>query len=141
LRVAERGVYPGIDLVYYGNQRRLEYDFIVAPGADPSAISFALQGAQRLHTDRTGNLVLKMPGGEVIFHKPVAYQQIAGSKKLVVARYAWRNGNTVSFQLGGYDRNRELVIDPILAYSTYLGGTNIDGATGIAVAPDGSAFI
>jgi hypothetical protein len=140
-KVAERGVYPGIDLVYYGNQRKLEYDFVIAPGADPQAISFDLEGAARLRTDSSGNLVVKMPGGELLFHKPVAYQEISGSKRLVAAGYRLNDGNRVSFELAGYDRSRELVIDPILAYSTYLGGTNIDAANGIAVAPDGSAFI
>ncbi|HUI44199.1 MAG TPA: choice-of-anchor D domain-containing protein [Terriglobia bacterium] len=140
-RVAERGVYPGIDLVYHGNQGQLEYDFEVAPGADARAIRLMLDGARKLRTDAQGNLIVSVQGGELLFHAPVAYQEIGGVRRVVPSRYALRKRNQVEFRLAKYDRRRPLVIDPTLAYSTYLGGSNIDTANGIAVAPDNTAFI
>ena len=141
-KVAEHGVYPGIDLVYYGTQRQLEYDFVVAPGSDPHAIRLAFQGADHLRIDSQGNLIASIGCGEVSLHRPIAYQEtLDGAKQPVVARYLIRGRRNVAFQVGKHDAGRPLIIDPILSYSTYLGGSSIDGANGIAVAPDGSAFI
>jgi hypothetical protein len=140
-KVAERGVYSGIDLVYYGTQRQLEYDFVVSPGADPRVIQLAIDGRKKLHIDKQGELVARVAGGEVHLKKPVAYQEGNGGKQTVAANYVLRRDGGVAFQLGKYDKSRTLVIDPILSYSTYLGGSNIDGANAIAVAPDKTAFI
>jgi len=140
-RVAETGVYPGIDLVYHGNQGQLEYDFDVAPQANPGRIRFALEGAQGLRTDSQGALLVKVDGGELRFRRPVALQEVKGRKSPISVSYALHGKNEVTFSLASYDHRLPLVIDPILAYSTYLGGSNIDSANGIAVAPDGSAFI
>ncbi len=141
-KVAEHGVYPGIDLVYYGTQRQLEYDFVVAPGADPRAIRLAFQGADRLRIDSQGNLIATVRGGEVSFQRPIAYQAAPdGAKQVVAARYLIKGRRNVEFKVGKHDPGRSLIIDPTLAYSTYLGGSNIDGANAIAVAPDDSAFI
>lgn len=140
-RVYENNVYQGINLVYYGTQGQLEYDFDVAPGADPSAIQLAFQGASRLHVDTLGQLIVNSSGGEIRLRQPVAYQEIAGTKKPVAVHYVLKNGKNVSFQVAAYDAHSPLVIDPILIYSTYVGGTNIDTASGIAVAPDKTAFI
>ena len=140
-KVAERGVYPGVDLVYYGTQRQLEYDFVIAPGADAGQIRLDIRGANKLRIDANGDLVMALANGEVRFKRPVAYQNTASGKQAVNSEYALAGAHSVEFRVGQYNRSRELVIDPILSYSTYLGGTNIDGANAIAVAPDGTAFI
>jgi hypothetical protein len=140
-RVKEHDAYPGIDLVYYGTQGQLEYDFVVAAHQDPSIIRFSVQGADRLSTSSDGDLLVSIRGGQLKFHKPFAYQQDGQAKESVAANYVLEANNTVAFKLGNYDSQRTLVIDPILSYSTYLGGTDIDGANAIAVAPDNTAFI
>jgi hypothetical protein len=141
-KVAEHAVYPGIDLVYYGTQSQLEYDFVIAPGADPHAIRLAVEGAKKLRIDPQGNLIASVGKGEVSFQRPVAYQKDArGTRQPVAARYSIKSGRNVEFKVGKHDPSRSLVIDPTLAYSTYVGGSYIDGANGIAVAPDDSAFI
>jgi hypothetical protein len=141
-KVAERGVYPGIDLVYYGTQHQLEYDFVVAPGASPKQIQIAFDGASKLHTDAQGDLVLSASGKDDIrLRKPIAYQTIGGEKQLVAANFAVQGNNQVAFKVGQYDATRPLIVDPILSYSTYLGGSGIDGANSIAIAPDNTAFI
>ena len=140
-RVAEHGVYPGIDLVYYGNQQQLEYDFVVAPGADPRAIRLAIDGERRLRLDSTGDLIVSLEGGDLRLHKPAIYQTSRGAKQPVSGRFIVLGNSEVSFKVGKYDPSRALVIDPILSYSTYLGGSGIDVANGIAVAPDNTAFI
>jgi hypothetical protein len=141
-RVTEDGVYPGINLVYYGTQRQLEYDFVVEPGADPSAIRLAFQGADRLRIDSQGNLLVSVKGGEVSFLRPIAYQTaLDGAKQPIAAHYLIKGRRNVEFKVGKHDPSRSLIIDPTLAYSTYLGGSSIDGANAIAVAPDGTAFI
>lgn len=141
-KVTERDVYPGINLVYYGRQRRLEYDFVVAAGADAQAIRLQIDGARKLRLDSAGNLLLKVPGGELSFLKPVAYQQVEGRRQPVEAGYVMDGAGEVAFRVGRYDRAKPLVIDPILAYSTYLGGSNIDGANAIAVlSVDGTTFV
>jgi hypothetical protein len=141
-KVTEDGVYPGINLVYYGTQRQLEYDFVVEPGADPRAIRLAFQGADHLRIDSQGNLIVSVKGGEVSFLRPIAYQTaLDGAKQPVAARYSIKGRRNVEFELGKHDPSRSLIIDPTLAYSTYLGGSSIDGANAIAVAPDGTAFI
>ncbi len=141
-RVAELGVYPGIDLVYHGNQGQLEYDFNLAPKADPKSIQIKFDGASRLQLDPSGDLRVTLAEGDLLFKEPVAYQSLNNAaKKLVPVSYRIRGRNQVTFELASYDRNQPLVIDPILSYSTYVGGSNIDSANGIAIAPDGTAFI
>jgi uncharacterized protein (TIGR03437 family) len=141
-RVQYDGVYPGIDLVWYGNQRRLEYDFVVAPGADPNRIQVAYEGAESLRVETGGDLVLRTALGEVRQQKPRVYQEIGGKRLEVKARYTMVARNRVSFELAHYDRTRELRIDPlVLVYSTYLGGSGGDGGAGIAVDATGSAYI
>src|SRR5271169_3387657 len=141
-KVAEHGVYPGIDLVYYGTQSQLEYDFVVAPGSSPSKIQIAFQGAKNIHTDADGNLVLSVAGSDDLrLHKPIAYQQVGAEKQLVAANFVLKGKDRVEFGVGNYDPSLPLIVDPILSYSTYLGGSNIDGGNSIAVAPDNTAFI
>jgi len=138
-------VYPGIDLVYYGNQGRLEYDFVVAPGADPRAIQLNLAGADRIRVDRkTGDLVLNSGSHEVRFRKPVVYQaaaEEAGAPQVAIDGHFQLKHTRVSFELGRYDRRKALVIDPGLAYSTFLGGENTDTGYSIAVDSTGDAYI
>jgi hypothetical protein len=144
-KVSYREVYPGIDLVYYGNQRQLEYDFVVAPGSDPGAINVSFAGARKMHLDdQTGDLILSTKGGDVHFHKPVAYQAADSAeqaKHYVESSFVLDAQNRVTFQLGAYDHSKALVIDPTLGYSTYLGGTGNDYATSIAVDSTGSAYV
>ena len=142
-KVAERGIYKGIDVIYYGNQHQLEYDFVVAPGSDPGAIQIAFQGAKSLRIDSDGDLLVNVgaAGPDVRMRKPIAYQGSGDTKREVAASYTLKGAHSVSFELGRYDSGQQLVIDPVLSYSTYLGGTNIDGGNAIAVAPDNTAFI
>jgi hypothetical protein len=140
-RVEARGVYPGVDLVYYGNQRQLEYDFTVAPGADPGAITLAFPGAESATLDDQGNLVLQMAGGAVVEQAPVLYQEGNGIREAVSGHYVLAGDGQVGFAVGSYDRSRPLVIDPILSYSTYLGGSFDDIGYGIAVDSAGNAYV
>jgi hypothetical protein len=139
-KVKYEGIYSGIDLVYYGNQRQLEYDFIVAPGADPRRIAFDFSGAKRIRRDTDGDLVLQMSAGEIRWHKPVAYQEKDGTRQLVAARYVVADKNRVAFEVAKYDAGRPLYIDPLI-YSTYLGGSGDDWGTGIAVDSAGNAYV
>ncbi|HXM95019.1 MAG TPA: SBBP repeat-containing protein [Candidatus Dormibacteraeota bacterium] len=140
-RVKYTGVYPGIDLVFYGNQSRLEYDLVVAPGADPSAIKMNLDGANKLRINANGDLVLSVSGGEVELQKPVVYQQVNGTRHEIAGRYLLAGKHDVSFAVANYDRSEPLVLDPVLNYSSYLGGSSDDSAFGIAVDAQGDAFV
>lgn len=140
-RVEYSSVYRGIDLAYYGNQGRLEYDFIVAPGADPAAIRIAVDGARSVRVGDSGDLVLETDGGPVSFRAPVVYQEIAGARHPVESRYVLAGANEVRFAVGVYDPRHPLVIDPSLVYSTYLGGSNYDSGTAIAVDSHGNAYV
>jgi hypothetical protein len=135
------GVYPGVDLVYYGTQGRLEYDFIVAPGGDTKPIRLKFEGAQQCRLDRQGNLVIRAKGGEIGFEKPVVYQVREGKHETVNGTFKIVGKREVGFIVGAYDRTRPLVIDPIMAYSTYLGGSTSDSAGAIAVDASGSAYV
>ena len=129
-------VYPGVDLLFYGHQRNLEYDFIVAPGADPRAIRMNLSGARKLRLDAHGDVLVSVAGGEVLLQKPLVYQNINGRRQEIAANYSLR-GNDVSFAIAPYDHRESLIVDPVLNYATYLGGTNDDGV-GSAIASDSS---
>ena len=124
-RVRYAGVYPGVDLVYYGTQGRLEYDIAVAPGASAKPVRIAIEGAERVRLDQSGRLRVQAKLHEVAFEHPVAYQVNAGRRVPVAARYRLA-GNTVRFELGAYDHAKQLIIDPVLSYFSYLGGSNND---------------
>jgi len=117
-------IYPGVDLVFYGNQRQLEYDFVVAPGADPSRIAWRIDGA-RASVDAEGNLVLRASNGPASFKKPVLYQMDGDKKTSVEGSFAVA-GNQVRFRLGSYDHSRALIVDPVLSYASYLAGSGTD---------------
>jgi hypothetical protein len=141
-KVHYRDVYPGIDLVYYGNQRQLEYDFVVAPGADPKKIVLGFKGAEKLEIDAQGDLVLHTGGGAIRQHKPVIYQEVDGVRQEIAGSYVRKGANRIGFKVAAYDRSRPLVIDPVvLSYSTYLGGSYDDPGFGIAVDADGNAYV
>jgi hypothetical protein len=153
-KVLVPGVYPGVDLVYYGTGRQLEYDFILAPGADPASIRLAVRGLAKgddpaLALDGIGDLTLRTPGGDVVMRRPVAYQTgDGGEREPVDAAYVLigspgGDGDRVwhvGFALGDYDRSRPLVIDPVVSYLTYLGGSRDDAGMAIAVR-DGHAYV
>jgi hypothetical protein len=139
--VEYQDVYSGINLLYYGNQGQLEYDFVVSPGADASAIRLSIQGAQSVNLDTQGNLVLHTSGGDVVEHAPVVYQDVGGQRQSVAGQFVLDGNGQVGFQLGAYDPSAPLVIDPVLVYSTYLGGSGNDSAAGMAVDSAGNAYI
>jgi beta-propeller repeat-containing protein len=140
-KVRCESVYPGVDLVYYGNQGQLEYDFVVAPGADPRRITLAFQGAEKLGLSAEGDLVLETEDGELRQSKPVVYQEVEGVRRQVEGQYVLRGGEKVGFQVAAFDASKPLVIDPTLVYSTYLGGSGSDAGYGIAVDSSGSAYV
>lgn len=135
------GVYPGIDLVYYGNQRQLEHDFILAPGASTSSIAFQLHGGEARIETASGDLVMSTRAGELRLKRPITYQEIDGRRREVRSSYKVDRLGTVRFRVGAYDRTAPLVIDPVLVYSTYLGGSNLDSAQCIAVDQAGDAYV
>jgi Big-like domain-containing protein/beta-propeller repeat-containing protein len=139
-RVRYANLYPGVDLVYYGNQRELEYDFVLQPGASPDAIRLGIEGASKIRLDQ-GDLVLSSPGGDVRLRHPYTYQEVNGTKRDIRSHYVMNNKNEVGFRVAAYDRSRALIIDPVLAYSTYLGGSADDAAYDIAVDSAGNAYV
>ena len=140
-KVKYEAVYPGVDLVWYGNQQQLEHDFIVAPGADPKRIKLSFAGADSTTIDGEGALVLHTEGGDARLLKPVAWQEADGKRREIACDYRIVKKDRIGFRLGEYDRSRTLVIDPALAYSTYIGGAGLDLAYDIAVDNDGFAYI
>jgi hypothetical protein len=142
-KVRYSNVYPGVDLLYYGNQRQLEYDFAVAPDADPKAIRLQFSGVTKLKLDPDGDLIVSAKEGDIAFRKPVIYQERDGRRDLIAGRFTLGRRHTVSFALNDYDHSRPLIIDPVLAYSTYLGGSgdNGDAAFAIAVDSSGDAYV
>src|SRR5438477_898034 len=139
-RVNYSEIYPGVDLTFYGQQRQLEFDFIVKPGARPETIALGVEGAKKIHTSKNGDLVLTSAAGDFLLHKPVAYQKQGDSRQPVDARFVIK-GNEVAFALGEYDNTRELVIDPSVLYATYFGAGNEDDGYAIAVDSTGAAYI
>ncbi|HKO96289.1 MAG TPA: SBBP repeat-containing protein [Pyrinomonadaceae bacterium] len=140
-RVRYSEVYPGIDMVYYGDQRRLEYDFVVTPGADPSVIELAFKGIKNYEITYEGDLVLRTSQGDIRQSKPFAYQEVNGVKKEVSAGYVPNGVGRLGFQLGDYDPARPLIIDPVLVYSSYLGGSGFDQGYAIAADQLGNAYV
>jgi hypothetical protein len=140
-RIRYRNVYPGIDLVYYGNHRSMEYDFDLAPGADPTQIQFNVKGTDALNLDSAGNLLLTKGASELRLQPPVLYQEINGARARVPGTYVLRDSTHVGFAVGSYDATKPLVIDPVLVYSTFLGGSGDDFSNGIAVDATGDAYV
>ena len=140
VRVA--GVYPGIDLVYYGSQQRLEYDFDLAPGARPESVAIRFDGAQKVLVNAQGELVVELAGRQVVQHQPLAYQRVGGVFQSVAVDYKMLDAHTVAFVVGHHDPGLPLVIDPVLSYSTFFGGNSTDIARAVAFATnDNSVYI
>ena len=141
-KVKYEAVYPGVDLVYYGTQgRQLEYDFIVAAGADPRQIKLSFAGVDHLELDGRGDLVLHSSGRQMRMLKPVVYQEKEGVREEVSGKYTLNKELEIGFDIAAYDSTRALVIDPVLAYSTFLGGTGEEAGVEIAVSVHGNAFV
>lgn len=138
-RVAYEGGYDGIDVVYYGRGIDLEYDFVVAPGADHSRVRVAFSGVGGIRLDGDGDLVLDVGGRSVTQQAPVAYQDVGGRRRPVEAGYALHDGGEVGLRLGAHDRRLPVVVDPVIVYSTYLGGEWSDAAADVEVDASGSA--
>lgn len=135
-------VYPNIDLVYYGSdQQRIEFDFIVAPGGDTSKIKLSFEGAESTRIDDKGNLILKMSDSEIIQPAPIIYQEVEGVRKTIDGRFQLVEANKVKFEIGEYDRTRELVIDPKIIYASYHGGSDDDRINDVTVDANGNAYL
>ena len=140
-KVQYEQVYPGVSMVYYGNQQQLEYDFVVAPGADPNLIQLAFAGVDKLSVNAVGDLTLLVGTKLVELHKPIVYQLVNGTPQVIANNYVLQGKNQVSFHLGRYNRTQPLIIDPVLSYSTYIGGSDEDAGSGIAVDRAGNSYI
>src|SRR6202167_3017585 len=141
--VRYQGIYPGVDVLFYGREQRLEYDFVVAPGADPKAIALGISGARKLHIDSRRDLVMSVPGGNVMLQKPLIYQEVNGERREIAGNYVIGSDRRIRFAVAGYDHTQPLTIDPILDYSTFIGGTGTFGdlATGVALDAAGNAYL
>lgn len=140
-RVLYRGVYPGIDVAYYGNGRELEYDFIVAPGADAAVARLRFDGVKSSRVDAQGQLVLDTGNGVLVQRRPVAYQDGPRGRTPVDAAYTVHDDGSIGFKVGDFDAARALVIDPVLSYATFFGGLGFDQCWDIAVDAAGAAYI
>jgi len=154
-KVQYQGVYPGVDLVYYGKQGQVEYDFVVAPGGDPGAIALALIGAESMQLDTRGDVVVQTAGGELRLHQPRIYQEIDGVRQMIASRYVLRAPSSgeeltankvrgtyqLGFQVAAYDARRPVVIDPVISYVTHLGGHLHDTGHSLAVDAAGHAYV
>ena len=140
-RVRCRDVYPGIDLVFHGDHQALEFDFHIAPGADPARIRLRYRGASKLRLDSAGDLVAEAEGVELRWKRPKAWQEFDGSRREVPVSYSLGADHVVSFRLGTYAPDRPLIIDPVIRYSTYLGGGQFDAAFGVAADASGAAYV
>ena len=141
-QVQVEDIYPGVNLVYYGNRQQLEYDFNLAAGVNPAVIALHFDGAKKVSVNRQGELVIHFSSGDVVQHPPVAYQTIQGARQEIAAGYKMLDAHTAAFALGRYDHSEPLVIDPVLSYSTFFGGNFGDTGWAIAVNPiDGSIYV
>lgn len=140
-KVRYAGVYPGIDVVYYGSQQQLEYDFIVAPGRDPAVIRLVFAGSDRITIDERGDLVLAAAGTTVRLERPRIYQEVGGAQREVAGGYVVNQRHEIGFRVGDYDRSLPLVIDPVLASSTLLGGLLFDFSLGVFADSAGSVYL
>ena len=139
-QVQYTNIYPGIDLVYYGNQQQLEYDFVVRPGADPRTIAFGFQGNKSISIDESGNLSIVLNNGVVTINKPLFYQVTNGQREAITGAFVL-SGNQAGISVGTYDPSVPLIVDPVVSYSTYLGGTGDDYIYSIAADASGNAYV
>ena len=140
-RVRYRDVYPGIDLVYYGNQGKLEYDLVLGPGADPSRIRLTYSGLKNLRLDKEGNLVLSTESGEIRQRRPLVYQEADGKRTAVAASYRLAGRGEVRLDVAAHDTRRRLTVDPVLEYGTFIGANGNGSATGVKVDSAGNVYL
>ncbi len=139
---AYQGIYPGVDAVFHGNGKHLEFDFAVAPGANPGEIGIEIQGSKRLRVNSQGDIVLSVgSAAEVVLAKPRVYQEVEGQRREIAGKFAPHGPHRIGFSVGRYDHSLPLVIDPTLAYSTYVGGNSVDQVNGVAVDASNDAYI
>jgi Beta-propeller repeat len=140
-RVRYPSIYKDVDLVYYGTDSQLEYDFVIKPGGDPKSIRFSLEAARRPVIDRNGDLTVQVGNDQFLLRKPVAYQLVAGQRQQVSAYFQPSGHDDFGIHVGDYDRGLPLIVDPVLAYSTYLGGSADEGIFGIGFDEDGNIYV
>lgn len=142
-KISYQNLYPGIDAIFYGNARQLEYDFYIAPGVNPKHVHMHLEGAKKLSIDIEGNLQIVMGDEQIVqMKKPLIYQELAGGNKVSVpGEFVLLAAHDVGFVVSEYDTSKQLVIDPILTYSSYLGGNGSDNGLSIAVDSEGNAYV
>jgi Beta-propeller repeat len=140
-QVIYHGVYPGIDLIFHGNGGDIEHDFRVAASADPTQLRFRIQGAKKLAVTTSGDLSISCESGELVFRNPFAYQQLSSGWRQVAAAFVINADHSVQFRLGAYDNAREIVIDRVFSFSTYLAGSNNDAAFAITTDSAGNVYI
>jgi hypothetical protein len=139
--VRYQDIYPGVDVVYYGHGHELEYDFVLAPGADPRVITLAFQGPGAIDLNNSGDIAMETDSGKVTLHKPVIYQEVDGIRNHIEGAYLSKGRSRFGFELQNYDVSKPLVIDPVLSYSTYLGGNDVEIGYAITVDAMGSAYV
>lgn len=141
-KITYQGLYQGINAVFYGNGEQFEYDLCLAPGANPEDARFQIEGADKLYTDGEGNLhIVVQEGQELLMQKPFVYQMVKEEKIAISGEFVLLAQNEVGFSVGSYDSSQSLVIDPVLEYSTYLGGTGSDIGGSIEVDASGNAYV
>lgn len=140
-KVLYEEIYDGINLLFYGNRGRLEYDFIVSPGSDPGTISIGIEGADHIEVDARGNLVMQTAAGKKIFEKPFIYQEINGRRTGIPGGYVLHDQSRIGFQVSSYDNAKPLVIDPVLQYLTSFDGSGQDDVLGIATDNNGNIYL
>jgi uncharacterized repeat protein (TIGR01451 family) len=140
-KVRYKKIYDGIDVVFHGDQRELEYDFVVAPHADFRKIALSFEGAEKVSINKRGDLVMKLSNGSIVNRKPIAFQKINGKVKEVAVKFIKQGSDVVKFKVGKYDRNYELTIDPVIIFSTFFGGNNNDVSTSVKTDVQGNIYL
>ncbi len=140
-RVRYRNVYPGVDLVFYGNQGMIEYDFVLSPGADPDQVRLQFSGAERPALDAAGNLILHSPAGDLVQRAPDIYQEVSGSRREIAGGYSLERDGSLRFRVESYDARHSLVLDPVIEFSRYFGGNREEEILSVATDADGNIYI
>ena len=140
-KVVYRDIYPGVNLLCYGMQNQLEYDLILSPGVSPSVINLAFTGTDELDIDDQGNLLLRTAVGTVVQKRPLVYQEIADRRRPLTGRYVLRDRHSVGFLVSAYDASKPLIIDPVLNYSSFLGGDGRDSVSAISIDTFGNIYV